>query len=157
MLAHLKIVDAMSDHQDGNGDISFNEFVWLMTRWVKSFIAWLGWSLKCPLLLGMIKMASLLLWNPFRQQLLIDLASGLFPFWNYFNPWQATIPPGSSRTLTSRETSGRPSGFLTRREMGSSAPRILWRYVCSSQLAKASALMVLICCFTFGRDRWCRP
>ena len=28
----LFLVDVMSEHQDGNGDISFNEFVWLMTR-----------------------------------------------------------------------------------------------------------------------------
>ena len=28
----LVLVSVMSEQQDGNGDISFNEFVWLMTR-----------------------------------------------------------------------------------------------------------------------------
>ena len=30
--------------QDGDGDISFNEFVWLMTRWVRSHTIWDQWS-----------------------------------------------------------------------------------------------------------------
>ena len=37
------LVVTMSHQQDGNGDISFNEFVWLMTRWLKRFIMWSKW------------------------------------------------------------------------------------------------------------------
>ena len=79
--------------QDGDGDISFNEFVWLMTRW-KEFIITTALTRKHVIRMGKSKFANLHISKCFLGDGKHCKAFSRLSYYYFFAMW---YPPDGSR------------------------------------------------------------